>query len=95
MAQHGPASSPVQLLQDTCQQVQAQAQAETGGYPGMAEGFSMTPQDVFVSRSMMPMPVEPLSRASSTASQPHFANAQMFRGVPTTFLCDVCAQAFS
>lgn len=82
MAEHGPVSNPVQLLQSTCQQVQAQAQTGSGGYSSMSEGYSRGPQEPFDSRGgVVPIPEEPFPRTSSSMSHLPFGSGQLFTGM--------------
>lgn len=87
MAQHGPTSDAVELLQRTCHQVQAEAQPGSGGHPAMSEGYG--------SRGMMPMPEDSFAGPSSSLPQPSFANAHMFSGTPycMAFMLHECMQA--
>ena len=94
LAEQLPTSNPVRLLQHTCQQVQAQAQAGSGRvYSLLPEGCSQGPQEVFASRGMASAPDDSFVRASSSMPLPPFANAQMFRGAPLHYLLSPCLGA--
>lgn len=82
MAEQLPTSNPVRLLQSICQQVQAEAQTGSGGYPPMSEGYSRGPQEVFDSRGMASVPEDPFAGAASNMPPPSFGNEQMFTGAP-------------
>lgn len=80
LAEHLPTSNPVRLLHSICQQVQAQA--GSGGYPPMSEGYSRGPQEVFDSRAMAAVPEDPFAATASHMPPPSFGSEQMFTGAP-------------
>lgn len=90
LAEQLPTSNPVRLLQSICQQVQAQAQTGSGGYPSMSEGYSRGPQEVFDSRGMASAPEAPFAGTASNMPPPSFGNEQMFTGAPSYCLWIMC-----